>query len=255
MSTFMQGVESSQICPPGYVHRAPVAVTGVNTVTVGTASEESVVRDSTNEFDIKWTGAITGTMATDLDFFIELSNVHYNIFVIGDTDGVNVPKILYSLSATAPVMPSGHDVFRRMGSVRNDASSDFLEYTEFGSDRSRRIVYKELRSVLSVLTNGSATTFANVLMFTLVPPTVTEVRMLCNAVFDDDEAFVEFRTDGVTLADPPIKLQGGTDTTSQLAAASLDFMIECDGSGRIEYENDSSGNEIDLYVLGYVNSL
>ncbi len=255
MNTFLMGVEGVQICPPGYVHGARVGVTGVNTVTVGTASETSVVRDSTNEFDIKWTGVITGTMDADLDTFIELSNAHYNIFVIGDTNGVNSPEVLYSLSPTAPVMPSGHDVFRRMGSVRNDASSDFLEYTEFGSDRSRRIVYKELRSILSVLTNGSATTFADVLIFTLVPPTANEVWMLCNAVFDDDEAFVEFRTNGVTLADPPIKLQGGTNTTSQLASASLDFTIECDGAERIEYKSNSSGNEIDLYVLGYVNSL
>lgn len=255
MNTFLMGVESSQICPPGYITGARLAVTGVGTVTAGTVSVFSALRDSTNVFDIVWTGVLTGVLPTDLDTGSEIANIHYNVFVIGDTNLVNSPKVLFSESQTAPTMPSGYDVFRRIGTARNDGSKDLLIYIQFGEGNERSIVYKEDRSVLSVLTNGAATIFWNVNLLALVPPSSRLARILCNALMDHEEGFVEFRPKGSAFTDPPIKLQAGCSVASSLAAASLDFLIEVNGLGQFQYANDGTGNTIDLYCLGYMEFL
>ncbi len=255
MNTFMLGVESSQICPPGYIYGARFGTTGAATVGLGTASRGSWVRDSTNILDLNWTGVLTGTMPTDLDTGSEAASTFYHAFVIGDTSGTNSPKALFSLSLTSPTMPSGYDIFRRLGTVRNTSASDFMLFAQFGTGMYRRIVFREGRTILSALTNGSATTFTDIDLSSVIPPQITGVFLQVNGIFDGVEGFATFRPNGNTETSPAVKIQGGTDTTSQLAAASMEFMIETDSSQLIEYKVSSSSDKIDVYALGYVEIL
>jgi len=117
----------------------PSAISGANpvyintdSITIGTASEDSIVRASTNDFTMKWTGTLTADItvsgAGGLDTGSEAANTWYAVYVIGDSTGINTPNTLISVSFTSPTLPSGYDKFRRVGWVRNNGTSNFFKF-------------------------------------------------------------------------------------------------------------------------------
>lgn len=81
-------------------------------------------RDSTNAVDMVLSSALTkrldaawvvGTNQGGLDTGT-IANNTYHVHLIKRTDGT-VSDVLFSLSATAPTMPSGYTYFRRIGSI------------------------------------------------------------------------------------------------------------------------------------------
>lgn len=104
-----------------------------DTVTSGTIESGSTVRDSTNEFNISITSDITFDItvsgAGGLDQGSETSSTWYALLLISDSTGVLANDSLLVSDANFPsslIPPTGYDIFRRIGWVRNDSSSDFL---------------------------------------------------------------------------------------------------------------------------------
>ena len=104
-----------------------------NAVTTGTIEAGAVLRDSTNEINItvasNLTFDITASGAGGLDQGSEASSTWYAVLVIADTTGVLAPNALLVSAANYPssiVLPTGFDIRRRVGWVRNNSSSDFL---------------------------------------------------------------------------------------------------------------------------------
>ncbi len=59
------------------------------------------------------------------------NNTWYHVHLIKRPD-TGVVDVLISLSATAPVMPTAHTLFRRIGSLKTDGSAHFLGFTQTG---------------------------------------------------------------------------------------------------------------------------
>lgn len=69
-------------------------------------------------------GLDTGTIA---------ASTTYHFFLIKRPD-TGVVDVLASLSPTAPTLPTNYTLFRRIGSVRTDASSHWLGFTQFNDE-------------------------------------------------------------------------------------------------------------------------
>lgn len=98
--------------------------------------ERCTARDSTGAYSFfvsTITIDITVSGANGLDTGSEAGSTWYYIYLIGDTSGTNAVKAVFSTSASSPTLPSGYDVFARVGAVRNDGSSNFLEFRQEGN--------------------------------------------------------------------------------------------------------------------------
>jgi len=104
-------------------------------------------------------GLDTGTVA---------ANTLYAIHVVADPVSGLPEGLLLSLSATAPLLPFGYSVFRLIGYVRTDATSDFLlGYWTAGNSSSRQFMYDA--PIATAVTAGAATTDTAVSLATFVP--------------------------------------------------------------------------------------
>lgn len=108
---------------------------------------------------VNLTANITVSGANGLDTGSEAGSTWYYVWVI--YNGTTVASLL-STSATAPTMPSGYTYKAKVGSVRNDASSNFSVFHK----RGQRVNIDETL----ILANGNSNTWASVTFTTIVPP-------------------------------------------------------------------------------------
>lgn len=212
----------------------------VSTITIGTGA----ARDSTNIKTIvvssPLTVDITASGVNGLDTGSESADTWYVVFIIDDTTLVNSPAGLLSLSETSPTLPSGYDVFRRVGWARNNGSSDFYNFKQIGSGPTRVVRWLEdIDTILVVLTSGGATVFTDIVLTEFVPPSSTIANIFASSFVKN---FI-FRPDGTTLRFMLVN-EGGTFV----------FDIDCPAQ-IIEYEGDSPAGQIDVSCLGYTDDL
>lgn len=117
------------------------------------------------------TADLTASGANGLDTGSEATSTWYSVWVIADSSGVIAPAALLSTSVTSPTLPSGYDKKRRVGWVRNNASGNFLNFAQSGTEDNRVYLYIESLASTIVLFNGSATTPTAVSLAAFVPPT------------------------------------------------------------------------------------
>lgn len=146
------------------------------------------------------TADITASGANGLDTGAEASGTWYNIFVIAKVDGT-VASLL-STSSTAPTLPSGYTFKRLIGAVRNDGSSDFLDFNQFGTF----VKYDEAGTAMEVVAGLHATTFTDADCSALVPPISRVIRLYSQIQFIDGTTSNEFyfmtRINGSSVGTP-----------------------------------------------------
>lgn len=223
--------------------------------------ESGTCRDSTNAFNIENSGTIsldiTVSGAGGLDTGSEAANTWYAVHIITDTTGVNAVDAIFSLSGTAPTLPSGYDVFRRVGWVRNDGSSNFLKFYQDGIGIERTIFYDETLGTVRPLNGGTATTYTDVDCSDEVPSTSQKFL-----------ALVQFRTGTSGAISDRIRIRRngaavGNSTLTQFRAGVVSntrfFMqgtIYTDASQIIEYRvDDGAENDVSISVIGYYDNL
>ena len=113
--------------PVGYAYNGEPVYASASTITIGISGCNGV-RDSTNTITMSFTEAltvdITESGAGGLDTGEEAANTWYAVHLIGDSSGTNSPAGMLSLSSSSPTVPSGYDLFRHIGWVRNNSDSD-----------------------------------------------------------------------------------------------------------------------------------
>lgn len=168
----------------------------------------------------------------------------YYLYVIGDATGFNTPKLLLSLSATAPYMPAGtsesttYNIMRLIGIWPTDSSSHLINATVVGKSNDRTLYYD---TKIAALTAGTSATYAAVDLSASVPPIAfTPVtfnsQFTPNAAADvaslrptGSSATSDLTITGVVAA----KAQGGQiKLLSNLASsvAKIDYLVTASGS-------------------------
>ena len=248
-------VPLTRVPSAGLLNDAVLAFVSATSVTIGTAAVKSSAVDSTDVLLMEFTGtltaAITASGAGGLDTGVEAADTWYAVHVIGDTTGANSPAALLSLSATAPTQPAGYDVFRRVGWVRNDASSDLLKFFQRGRSRDRTIYYDEAVNATRVLNMGTATVFTAVDCSGFAPPTSEE--LVISLGFNPNSApnRLRLRPTGSTVIEwlyrPGAAIVDGMEVPG--------VIMLCDTSQSIDYRGVSASDTATIRVSGYKDEL
>lgn len=157
-----------------YVNGLDLVRTGNSTITMAAGA----ARDSGNVNDIvlSSTATIDGSTvgANGVDLAVLVASKFYAVYVIGDSTGYNAAAGLLSLSFSAPSLPDGYDMYRRVGWVLTDGSAHILQFWQYGNGQVRSYYYDV---GISALSGGTSTSYANIDLSASVPPIVTEVLL------------------------------------------------------------------------------
>ena len=213
-----------------------------NTITLTNSDNESYdVRNLAISVDIASSGLgglSAGTEAID---------TWYYIWIIGKVD-MTVGVIL-DISSTSPTLPVDYTFKRLVGAVRNNISSNFLQYMQkndmvlyFGEDDDRRVLYL-----------GNSTSYVFVPCSTLVPP-ISDITYL--------DAGIEQTTAGSRGGIDVRKPGAGSQHLAQSCSGAIGIPIHnngyvvVDSSQRVEYKVDTGGVDATqrayIWVLGYI---
>lgn len=194
--------------------------------------------------------------ANGLDTGSEASDTWYAVHLIADKFGTSPVAGLFSLSATAPTLPTGYNIFRRVGWVRNNASSDFLDITARNNSKTRQFFYDRNKNDSRVLQNGSASTFTIVGLGSYVPPTSTHVHLLVGFETGSGGAAannLSLRPADFAIANPLWHVAPGIVSANKMFIL---FSMPCDSSQDIEYKvSNSTHNTTTIHVVGYDDEL
>lgn len=245
--------------PPDYLSGLGIARTSNTQITVypGTAMDatdtDPIRLTSPTVCDINVTGANgrdAGAVATGWWF----------IWVISQAGGAS-PATLMSLSATAPTMPGGYTLRRRVGACRYDSGlARFLNFRQLGASltgpASRRDYWfwEEPTTTLRALSGGAATAFTPVSLAALVPSTASSAYLQAQLQAGAAARSLYLRPNGHPTATIGIFNQGSngqaTDGTWERCALPLG------GSTSIDYRiTNATGTTAFIDVLGFEDVL
>lgn len=141
-----------------YVDNLAIAYTNATSFILA----DGAARDSTNINDIILSNAITininavGANGVDIAF---TANRVYSLYVIGDSTSHQPTAGILSLNVTTPSMPFGYDMFRRIGFIYINISSEIEPFFQYGKKQDRIYYYN---SPITILAGGASATLANV---------------------------------------------------------------------------------------------
>lgn len=242
----------------GLIHNAQLAFNSTSIVNVGLAGADSIAKDSTGDYNLKFNGLKTADLSLagvgGLDTGAEAASTWYAVHIIGSTKGTEVIDVILSLSATTPTFPAGsdYDINRRVGWVFNNAASNIRDFIQSGAGRDKLYIWNETQANLAVLIGGGAIAFTAVPLVTHVPPTSEDVLMVY--LFDGVAVSPLFRVrpTGSTVATPLPTITLGS---SAGAGWSNQFFVKCDSAQSIDYITNVGGNSVTLLVNGFEDKL
>lgn len=211
-------------------------------------------RDSVDSYNIVVSGTLTVDItlsgAGGLDTGSPAASTWYAVHVIADSTGTNSPAGLYSLSATAPTLPAGYDVFRRVGWVRRGGGGNNLNFLQVGAGRNRLIMYRETSITTAVLTAGSAITFTDVNASAFVPSTSRFTYVLY--MFDPQNAnnIAYMRENGDTSDPSLVQIESASNGPTMATTT-----VPLDSAQLFEYRVDDASDELTLAIRGYLEEL
>ena len=190
-------------------------------------------RDSTNANDM--TLAATATIntaingANGLDTGAMANTTLYHVYLIADSTKYQATAGLLSLSATAPLLPFGYDMIRRLGSVFSSGAAAVLAFNQYGSSSDRWMWYD---AGFVELNAGASAAYATVDCATSVPLTATMInfRATITPTAADDKAVL--RPLGATDANGFAQLSGVVAAKIQVAQ----IVVPCNAAASIEYK-------------------
>lgn len=233
-----------------YVNGLEIAKLGAKTLTLSAGA----ARNSTNVNDIVLDAAVTingaAIGANGVDIAALAASSMYAVYVIADSTKYEATAGLLALaSASAPTLPDGYDMYRRIGWILTDGSSNILQFWQFGHGQDR-VYYYDVG--ISELAGGSSATFAAVDLATSVPP------IACNVLFDATYTpngatdVAEFLPFGSAASSGMIRLGTGV-----AGAQVMNITVPCrldSGVPKIQYKV-TAGDTLTLLTVGFTDLL
>lgn len=127
--------------------------TATFTVAAGAASNSTNINDI--ELSAAVTNRITSVGVNGVDVAAAVASTFYSVYVIGDSTGYKATASLLSLSSTAPSLPSGYDMFRRIGFVLTDGSALLLKFWQYGRGSERDMWYDTAIATPAITTSAT----------------------------------------------------------------------------------------------------
>ena len=186
--------------------------------------------------------AVTG--ANGLDAGALAANAWYHVFAIAKPDGTSA--CLASLSASAPTLPTGYTVFRRIGAVRTDGAAALLAFTQIED------TFRFAASITDVSTANMGTANA---LYTLSVPAGVRVRPIADVgttagnllLFNGDEA--GYAPQGANIATAP-----GWAVYGAFNMATRVQDIYTNTSAQIRVRADATSRPLYIYTRGWIDT-
>lgn len=232
-----------------YVNGLGIAKTAAKVVSLAAGAS----RDTTNTNDIILNTGVSINGATvgvnGVDVAVLVASTLYAVYVIGDSTGYEPTAGLLALGGATPNLPSGYDMYRRVGYVLTDGSANILQFYQYGRGQSRTYYYDV---GINVLTAGTATSFTAVDLSAAMPhiPTqvILDIAYTANAATDT----AQFLPYGSTATSGIVRFGTG------VAAAQVgSIIVPCAlnvGAPEILYKVTSASDSLTLLLTGYVDS-
>lgn len=182
----------------GFFHGLTMAINASAPTTTINVSP-GAARSGGNEENITLNAAMSGVLQSSgawgavsggnkLDTGGRAANMWYHLFLIKKTsDGSG--NLLFSLSATTPVLPSGYGSFRRIGAVKTDGSGNIIPFVNAG----REFYFSApIKDVLNSSTASSAGTPGAATLTLSVPPGVRS-RVMTHVAMSGIAGFAHMR--------------------------------------------------------------
>lgn len=138
-------------------------------------STQAVLRSN-----ISFTGNISNSGANGLDTGTVAASTWYYVWMI---DNGTAPAGLFSLSSTAPQLPSGYTYALRIGAIRTDGSVAFYRIQQKGQNAQYTVVSGSNTAALPLMSASSGTvgnintpTYVALSVSNFVPPTAERIR-------------------------------------------------------------------------------
>jgi hypothetical protein len=195
----------------------------------------------TKQIDATWAagnnagGLDTGTVAASSDYYV------YAIYPDDPDD--DDEDLLISLSKTAPTMPSGYTLFRRVRSLRTDSSANILNGAWNGREFS-------LNTKVNVRTLAAIPNTSRNLATMPVPPNMTAIA-ICQRVGISGTSYMNIgpTTDAdyapTSMTCMYVVANGATDADEK--------RIKVDSSSQIYYRGSSTDGELAIVLLGWID--
>jgi len=220
----------------------------INDIVLSAAATINVRRSGVvNGIDI---GTATGNLAI---------NTLYAVYAIGDSNGNNASGGLVSLNFVAPQLPSGYDMYRRVGAFKSDATAVpgtlILKFAQAGNGVSRWMYYS---LPIQVLNGGvNAAEYTDVDCSASVPTGVSRqlaIDMDFNANAAADSAVLEVGphvAGDVGLGYQQVEIIA--PVAGAVAHTRLPVIVPCGSTSRIAFH--ISAGALSLNLNGYVDQL
>jgi len=189
---------------------------------------------------VDWTLDITVSGANGLDTGSEAISTWYYIWAIGKLDGTVAG--LFSTSSSAPTMPSGYTFKALVGAIYNNSSGDFITLRQRGD----RVVTENI----SVLNNGSATSWTAINLAAAIPPNAWEVNIhfqLGTSTYMT-EADCYLSPDSTISPYTRIRVSVGSGANAAIYGSQWLSLIT---ASNIYYKIATTNTALSLYVIGW----
>ncbi len=218
------------------------------TMAAGQARNSSNVNDIILSSGVTINSAVVGEI-NGLDQGTFAASTFYAVYAVGDSTQNNTPGGLLSTSFSAPQLPVGYDMYRRVGAILTDGSVHILKFYQYGTDKTRQMWYDV---AISELSGGSATSFTAVDLATSVPPIATNVIM--QVVFTPDGAteVAEFLPYGSTASNGIVIFGCGVAAAQQ---GQVEIPCALNSSAPSILYKVASGDTLSLSTAGYYDYL
>jgi hypothetical protein len=213
--------------------------TNVNDISVGLPLNVAATQTGVLPVDAG-TGAVTISTAASgvagLDTGTIANDTFYAVYAIGDSYGNNAGSALISADLSSPLLPSGYDMFFRIGYIKTDGSAHILAFRQDGCGLDRWMWYDA--AIATGVTNGSSATYASVDCSASLPTNLTTmVNFLC--VFTPTAA-----------ADKLVLVPGTSTATAGYASASGDVAAVAHTCNLICPTDSPNTDAVDYKVTG-----
>ncbi len=154
------------------------ATTTTFTIAAGSARNSSNLNDITLNAPVTILSTRVGVNGVDLAAVA--ASTMYAVYLIGDSTKYMPSAAILTLAinagtglvATAPSLPSGYDMYRRIGYVKSDGSSLFLKFWQYGHANEKGMYYDTPIATAAITT--SADTYQNQSLVAGIPPIACE---------------------------------------------------------------------------------
>lgn len=220
----------------------------VSTVDVGAGSTRDSADAGNIDTAVTLTADITASGAGGLDTGTEAASTWYAKWLIGKTDGTAAAML--SLSFTAPTMPTGYTLKRRVGAVYNNGSSNFEKFLQTGKGRDREIWWDDFNNHVALNSVAGQTAYAAKSLVAHAPPSARQVWGYLSIQPNAAANSVSVRPTGAT--DATAICSGSVGAVFQNIGPQL---LTTNASQSVDWKSTSISDTIFLAIFGYRDEL